>query len=288
MGRTMPLPTAAATAPFALQKPISSRSPLPPQDMIPEASIPSAYIVTGGPGGSGRRPIVPASAGATAAVHADENSALNPALLFVVLAAAVATLGVLVFLRFHAHDESPIEIPKAHSVSSAVAPPRSTGPVRPPAGVSSATGAAPAVAKVTTAGATGGPVASSPPAATASVPKVTAPPTKHHSSSAKSGGVAPETTTRGSSAPDDAPAPPPSTSGGGGGGKGQLTVVCVPACDEVLDGRTALGPSPIFKRPTSLGAHRITLKVNDPPSEKVVEVVVGADEPTVVRQPMGR
>jgi serine/threonine-protein kinase len=65
-----------------------------------------------------------------------------------------------------------------------------------------------------------------------------------------------------------------------------LTVVCVPACDEVLDNGRRLGPSPIFKVPTVVGSHRLTLRVLDPPSTKVVEVTVNEDETTTVRQAM--
>jgi hypothetical protein len=63
-------------------------------------------------------------------------------------------------------------------------------------------------------------------------------------------------------------------------------VVCVPACDEVLDGRTSLGPSPIFKVVVPVGPHRLRLKISDPPAQKVVDVTVAEDEVKVVRQSM--
>ncbi len=74
-----------------------------------------------------------------------------------------------------------------------------------------------------------------------------------------------------------APAAPP---------KGHLTIICDPACDEVLDGRASLGPSPIFKRPVAPGPHHLILKVNDPKAEKAVDVTVGTDGVTVVKQSM--
>jgi hypothetical protein len=67
---------------------------------------------------------------------------------------------------------------------------------------------------------------------------------------------------------------------------GQITVVCVPACGEVFDGRTPLGPSPIFRAPLIVGPHRLRLKVTDPPAEKSVDVTVTEDDVTVVRQSM--
>ncbi|WP_394837256.1 serine/threonine protein kinase [Pendulispora rubella] len=68
--------------------------------------------------------------------------------------------------------------------------------------------------------------------------------------------------------------------------KGKLTVICDPACDDVLDGRVSLGPSPIYKRSTSLGTHHITLRVSDPSVEKVVDVVVHENDVTVLKQSM--
>ncbi|MBK6691123.1 MAG: hypothetical protein IPG50_02785 [Myxococcales bacterium] len=70
------------------------------------------------------------------------------------------------------------------------------------------------------------------------------------------------------------------------GGTGLLTVICNPACDEVLDGSRSLGPSPVFKVSVSAGSHRLTLRISDPPVEKVVSVTVAPDETTVLTQPM--
>jgi serine/threonine-protein kinase len=75
-------------------------------------------------------------------------------------------------------------------------------------------------------------------------------------------------------------APPPS------GKSGLLTVLCTPACDDVLDGARSLGPSPVFKVAVPVGSHRLTLKTNDPSVRKVVNVVVNEEDTAVVRETM--
>jgi len=75
------------------------------------------------------------------------------------------------------------------------------------------------------------------------------------------------------------PAPP-------SGKLGLLTVLCTPACDDVLDGGRSLGPSPVFKVSVAAGSHRLTLRTDDPPVKKVVNVVVTEDDTTVVRESM--
>ena len=70
--------------------------------------------------------------------------------------------------------------------------------------------------------------------------------------------------------------------------KGRLTVICDPACDDVRDGKVSLGPSPIYKHAASLGTHHLTLRITDPPTEKVVDVVVGADDVAVLKQSMAK
>jgi hypothetical protein len=67
---------------------------------------------------------------------------------------------------------------------------------------------------------------------------------------------------------------------------GKLTVLCVPACDQVYDGGRPLGPSPVFKIVTSAGVHHLTLATTDPPMKKHVDVNVAEDDTTVVRQDM--
>ncbi len=84
---------------------------------------------------------------------------------------------------------------------------------------------------------------------------------------------------------DVAPRPTP-TPVAASGGTGLLTVICTPACDDVLDGNTSLGPSPVFKAQVKAGTHKITLKTNDPPASKVVSVTVPVDDTTVLKQQM--
>jgi hypothetical protein len=86
------------------------------------------------------------------------------------------------------------------------------------------------------------------------------------------------------SPPTTDPTPPPAPPVAGG--SGFLTVICTPACDDVLDGNSSLGPSPVFKAQVRSGAHRITLKTTDPPSTKVVSVTVPTDDTAVVKQAM--
>ena len=70
------------------------------------------------------------------------------------------------------------------------------------------------------------------------------------------------------------------------GESGLLTVVCYPACDEVLLDGQALGPSPVFKHPVAFGSHSLVLKTTDPAVSRPVEVSVQGTEPVVVRQSM--
>jgi len=72
------------------------------------------------------------------------------------------------------------------------------------------------------------------------------------------------------------------------GETGLLTVICVPACDDVLDGTTSLGPSPVFKKVLPVGRHRVTLRIAEPRLEKVLDVEVIDEEPRVIREAMGR
>ena len=65
-----------------------------------------------------------------------------------------------------------------------------------------------------------------------------------------------------------------------------MTVICTPACDDVLDGSNSLGPSPVFKAQVKAGTHKITLKTSDPPASKSVSVAVPVDDTTVLKQQM--
>jgi hypothetical protein len=118
---------------------------------------------------------------------------------------------------------------------------------------------------------------SAPPALPVATPATTAPPvaTPPKPSEAPPGRrVAPK------------PPPPPSTPAPVAK-TGLLTVLCTPACDDVRDGARSLGPSPVFKVSVAAGNHKLTLRVNDPPATKIVNVVVTEEEPLVVRETMG-
>jgi hypothetical protein len=65
---------------------------------------------------------------------------------------------------------------------------------------------------------------------------------------------------------------------------GFLTVVCVPACDQVTDNGRALGASPIVKRKVTIGPHRLHLMWSDPPGRKLLNTSVTADKNTLVRE----
>lgn len=68
---------------------------------------------------------------------------------------------------------------------------------------------------------------------------------------------------------------------------GLLSVICLPACDQVTDNGKPMGPSPIFKRSVPVGEHRLKLMRLDPPVTKVVSAIVTSSaEPSVVRQSM--
>ena len=64
-------------------------------------------------------------------------------------------------------------------------------------------------------------------------------------------------------------------------------MICTPACDDVVDGSSSLGPSPVFKAQVKSGPHHITLKTSDPPVTKSISVTVPVDDTTVVKQTMG-
>ena len=105
----------------------------------------------------------------------------------------------------------------------------------------------------------------------------------HATSHAVSHGGHPATTH--TSAPPTAP--DPGNGSTSSAGSGFLTVICTPACDDVLDGSSSLGPSPVFKAQVKSGTHHITLKTSDPPVTKSISVTVPVDDTTVVKQAMG-
>ena len=66
---------------------------------------------------------------------------------------------------------------------------------------------------------------------------------------------------------------------------GLLTVVCVPGCDQVVDGAHSLGASPVFKRTVRAGSH--TLRLRGAAGEKTVSVRVTANQLTLVHEDLG-
>jgi hypothetical protein len=66
--------------------------------------------------------------------------------------------------------------------------------------------------------------------------------------------------------------------------QGQLSVICIPACDQVTDNGHAMGASPFFKRPVSVGSHRLRLSAAG--FNKTVSVSVIGDQLTTVRESM--
>jgi serine/threonine-protein kinase len=63
-----------------------------------------------------------------------------------------------------------------------------------------------------------------------------------------------------------------------------LSVVCFPACDQVIDNGKPLGPSPIFQRPVPAGEHRLKLSAGS--AVKVITTSVAESELKIVKQPM--
>ena len=63
-----------------------------------------------------------------------------------------------------------------------------------------------------------------------------------------------------------------------------ISVICIPACDQVVDNGKPLGASPIFKRSVPVGAHRLRLLSSG--YGKTVSVSVVADQLSVVRESM--
>ena len=81
------------------------------------------------------------------------------------------------------------------------------------------------------------------------------------------------------------PNPTPTTPRAGGS-SGFLSIVCFPACDQVIDNGKPLGPSPIWQRPVTVGEHRLKLTTSNPPATKIVSVIVAAEELKTVKQTM--
>lgn len=62
---------------------------------------------------------------------------------------------------------------------------------------------------------------------------------------------------------------------------GQVTVLCVPACDAVVENGRSLGPSPIFRRSEPVGSH--VLRLRQGAREEIVVAHVAEGETTLVR-----
>ena len=92
--------------------------------------------------------------------------------------------------------------------------------------------------------------------------------------------------TRNYAPPPQAPTAAPNPAPAAAGGRGQLSIICFPACDAVYDNGQALGPSPIFKRTVAAGEHKLRMTSSNPTVAKVVNVVVTGDQTVTVRQPM--
>jgi hypothetical protein len=133
-----------------------------------------------------------------------------------------------------------------------------------------------------------GPVATMPPTATTTqgTATVTTPPIPTLAVSA----LPQHPTTRPQTRPPPttyrAPPPPPPNTGTVSAGTGYLTVMCNPACDDVLlDGSRSLGPSPLFKEAVPAGHHKLLLK-RDPSVTRSVDATVTADQTTFLKPDM--
>ncbi len=80
------------------------------------------------------------------------------------------------------------------------------------------------------------------------------------------------------------PAPQPAGQPAKTGELGGITIVCLPACSQVLDNGAALGPSPIFARPVPSGPHTLTLVSGG--NKKSVKVTVTPGKTSEVREAM--
>jgi serine/threonine-protein kinase len=69
-------------------------------------------------------------------------------------------------------------------------------------------------------------------------------------------------------------------------GQGLLSIICLPGCDQIYDNGKLLGPSPIFRRPATLGSHKIKLVLNNPSATKTISTIVVADQVSMVRESM--
>ncbi len=71
-----------------------------------------------------------------------------------------------------------------------------------------------------------------------------------------------------------------------GGSQGFLSVICLPACDQIFDNGKLLGPSPVFKRAAQVGSHKVKLVLNNPSATKTISAIVQADQVFMIRESM--
>jgi hypothetical protein len=169
-----------------------------------------------------------------------------------------ALLGVATTLLFRNFASEPEVAVRASSVP--VAPPAPSSPSASPSEAATVASSAPAAPIVATPEVAPKPALSSPPS---TLTGRSEPPTRR------------------ATTPGRTPTPAPA------GKNGLLTVICTPACDDVIDGARSLGPSPVFKMSVAVGTHRLTLVSSDPPARKTVSVNVNEEDTAVVRETLG-
>ncbi len=273
LSSTAPLPTQPlpdpVSAPFFLVQP-ASEAPMSPLPETPMGPVPMAHPVT---------PPPPPPTPTEEQEALPRRTGLALALLGMAITASVVLVVRLIQLRRAA---APAPVASVMVAASVAATPLAASSVPP-------TPAAPTASTLAAASTTAAPSPAPDPASVAPNPIFQAP----DPASAAPEPSPPRTrqasrrlppASRPAANDDDTPAPAPAPAGE----TGQLTVVCSPACDEVLDGSRSLGPSPVFKVPVATGTHQLTLRTVDPPVERTVTVTIVADTTSVVRQSMGQ
>jgi len=252
LAATRPMTRAARNAQgaaYLAAQPSPHAATIPPQALTYRA--PASAPEGAAAGGGVERSASPASdTDVTLVPGRKTREILGPSvLLFLVLGVAAAVIALLVVVVVRRSPADAVEDEPISPSATAPLPPQATAPAAP-------SGAPPP-------------------------PSASPVPTAHASASAP----AASHQARPPRAPSPANPPPPVASPVA---KGRLTIICDPACDDVLDGRASLGPSPIYKRSVAVGPHHITLRVAEPPTMKTVDVVVSADDVAVVKETMAK
>jgi len=86
---------------------------------------------------------------------------------------------------------------------------------------------------------------------------------------------------RAAARPAPRPSEAPASKSAHGAPSGLVTVLCVPACDAVVENGRSLGPSPIFRRTEPVGSH--VLRLRQGAREEIVVAHVAEGETTLVR-----